>query len=270
MDSAEVMRRWPQWRLDETIKGIFQPDGGLVDAARGLATHVRLARGRGACILEHQPVTGIRPRADGVEVSTEEATYACRSLVLTGGAWTSRLLAMVGRKLPLTVTQEQVTYFATPDRETFAPERFPIWIWHAPDCFYGFPVYGEPGCKVAQDLGGEEVTVETRTFDANPAALARVEAFLSRHLPGALGPILYTKTCLYTLSPDRDFILDRLPEYPQISMVIGCGHAYKFASLIGKILCQFARRGETEYAIPMCRLDRPALTDPTFPRAFFR
>jgi sarcosine oxidase len=269
LDPGEIRRRWPQWQVDSDVKGVFQPDAGIVDAARGLSAHARLARARGAQILENQPVTGIHPRPDGVEVTTAATTYSCRALVMAGGGWTSKLMALLGKRLPITVTQEQVTYFATPDLAAFAPKRFPIWIWHERECFYGFPVYGEPGCKVAQDLGGREVTVDTRTFDPDPAALARVEAFLRQYLPSALGPILYTKTCLYTLAPDRNFILDTLPEYPQISMVIGCGHAYKFASLIGKILCQFAQRGDTEYVIPMCRLDRPAITDPNFPRAFF-
>src|SRR5947209_11722143 len=90
MDSDAIVRRWPQWRVDEGVKGVFQADGGLVDAARGIATHARLARARGATILERQPVTSIRPRDDGVEVRTEQATYSCRSLVLASGAWTGK------------------------------------------------------------------------------------------------------------------------------------------------------------------------------------
>src|SRR5262249_10737142 len=149
LDPGEIMRRWPQWQMDAGVKGIFQPDAGIVDAARGLTTHARLARERGAVIREREPVTGLRPRPDGVEGTTAGATYSCRALVMTGGGWTSKLLALLGKRLPITVTQEQVTYFATPDRAAFAPERFPIWIWHERECFYGFPVYGEPGCKVA-------------------------------------------------------------------------------------------------------------------------
>src|SRR5207248_259325 len=62
LDSAQIRRRWPQWRVDESVKGVFQPDGGLVDAARGVAVHTRLARARGARIREREPVTAIRPR----------------------------------------------------------------------------------------------------------------------------------------------------------------------------------------------------------------
>jgi sarcosine oxidase len=170
--------------------------------------------------------------------------------------------------LPLTVTQEQVTYFATPALADFAPERFPIWIWLDEPCFYGFPVYGEAGTKVAQDVGGEEVTVETRTFEPNPAALARVEAFVRQRLPAALGPIIYSKTCLYTMPPDRDFVLDHLPQYENVLLAIGAGHAFKFASLIGKILSELAVDGQTESNIQPFKIDRPILTMKNPPKNF--
>ena len=102
-----------------------------------------------------------------------------------------------------------------PDPAAFAPDRFPIWIWMDDPCFYGFPTYGEPGPKAAQDVGGEESTPAARTFDRDEAAYRRLTDFLGAHLPGMLGPPIYTKTCLYTLTPDRDFVVDRLPDAPE-------------------------------------------------------
>jgi sarcosine oxidase len=191
-------------------------------------------------------------------------------VVVASGAWSNALLRGVGVELPLTVTQEQVTYFQTPYLREFAPERFPIWIWHggARDCFYGFPVYGEVATKAGQDVGGDVVTAETRTFEPNPRAAADLRRFMERYIPRSLGPELYTKTCLYTLTPDRDFVIDRLPEHPQIALAIGAGHAFKFAGLIGRILSQLALDGAADYPIEAFRLDRPALTDPQFPPSF--
>ena len=136
--------------------------------------------------------------------------------MLAADAWTNDLLRHFDRRLPLTITKEQVTYFACPDPAAFAPDRFPIWIWMDEPCFYGFPTYGEPGPKAAQDVGGEETTPAARTFERDEAAFGRLEDFLARHLPGHLGPPIYTKTCLYTLTPDRDFVLDRLPDHPNV------------------------------------------------------
>ena len=81
----------------------------------------------------------------------------------------------------------------------------------------------------------------------------------SGHLPGALGPIIYTKTCLYTLTPDRDFVLDVLPEHPEIAVAIGGGHGFKFASLIGQILSDLSIDGRSPRDLTPFRIDRPIL-----------
>jgi sarcosine oxidase len=154
-----------------------------------------------------------------------------------------------------------VTYFATPQLADYAPERFPIWIWMDDPSFYGFPIYGEAGVKVGQDVGGQQVTPDTRTFVPDTAALAQVEQFLRRYIPGALGPIIYTKTCLYTLTPDRDFVLDALPGQPNILAALGAAHGFKFASLFGKILSELAIDGATGSDIGAFKIDRPVLLE---------
>jgi sarcosine oxidase len=161
--------------------------------------------------------------------------------------------------LPLRVTKEQVTYLATPHANSFQPGRFPVWIWMDDPCFYGFPVFGEAGPKVGQDAGGLETDPVTRTFDPDQAALGRTMDFLAKYIPKALGPVIYTKTCLYTLTPDRDFVIDRLPTHPDVIVGIGGGHGYKFASLIGKILSELAVDGRTERNIEPFRIDRAIL-----------
>ena len=203
-----------------------------------------------------------------MEVVTDEQVYRCDRLVITADAWCNSLLAHVGLKLALTVTQEQVTYFAAPHLADFQPDRFPVWIWLDEPCFYGFPVYGEAGTKAAQDVGGHEVTAETRTFTPNPASLERVRAFLEKYLPSALGPVITTRTCLYTLTPDRDFVLGSLPGYSNAFMALGAGHGFKFASLFGKILSELALDGQTTSDIRAFRCDRPVLHMPDPPRHF--
>ena len=90
-------------------------------------------------------------------------------------------------------------------------------------CYYGFPVFGEAGIKAAQDAGGRPVTADGRTFEPDPANTAGVRAFLSKYLPAALGPEIYTKTCLYTLTPDRDFVIDAVPEADGVQSPSGRG-----------------------------------------------
>jgi sarcosine oxidase len=269
LDAAEIMRRWPQFRLEDDVYGSYQSQGGIVPATKGVLTHARMARQYGATLLEHTPVTSLRPLADGVEVITPQATYRCRRLVLTTDAWTNRLLAPLGMRLPLTLMEEQVSYFASPHLEEFMPGRFPLWIWTDDPDFYGLPVYGEErGVKVAQDMAGREVTLETRTFQPDPATLDRVRTFVQRILPKASGPVLYSKTCLYTLTPDRDFVIDTAPDYPQIIIALGAGHAYKFAGIIGRIVSDLALTGSTAYDIQSFAIDRPILQMADPPRHF--
>jgi sarcosine oxidase len=268
LSSREIMDRWPQFRLPDEARGLYQADSGLVDAGKANAVHVALARLHGATIRDQLPVRALRPVRDAVEVVTDEGVFAVGHVILACGAWTNSVLESLGIHWPLTVTQEQVTYFATPHIRDFSPDRFPVWIWRAQEEFYGFPVYGEVATKAGQDVGGDEVTAETRTFEPNARTHERLVRFLEERIPRFLGPELYTKTCLYTMPPDRQFVIDSVPGYPRISVVVDGGHAFKFATLIGRILSQLALDGRTEYPIAAFGADRPALTDPAFQPIF--
>ncbi len=264
----ELMARWPQFRLRGPERAIYQEESGLVDAGKSNAVHVALARARGARVLENTPVRAVRPSGGGVEVVTDAETYLADRVVVASDMWTNGVLRETGVRIPLTVTQEQVTYYATPNLKEFSPERFPVFMWHGADNFYGFPVYGEVATKLGQHMGGHEVTPETRTFAPDPVRLERYRDFLGRHIPGFLGPELYTKTCPYTIPPDQNFVLDALPEHPQIAVAIGAGHAFKFASLIGRIMSELALDGSSTYPIEPFEITRPAITDRTFQKTF--
>lgn len=266
LDGREVMRRWPQWRLDDGVTAMWQAQGGLADPNRGNAAHRRLATARGATLLDRTPVTAVREAGGELHVETVGETHVTGRVVIAADAWTNRLLEPFGRHLPLTVTKEQVTYVTPLDPAAFAPARFPVWIWMDDPSFYGFPTYGEPGPKIAQDCGGQPTDPDTRTFERDDAAHARTRAFLETHLPLAAGPDILTKTCLYTLTPDRDFVVDRLPEAPGVTVLLGAAHAFKFASVLGRIAAELSFDGVTPSAPELTAfgIDRPILheTDP--------
>jgi sarcosine oxidase len=264
----EVMRRFPQFRFDEEVDALWQADTGIADAAKGNAAHIGMARWYGATILDRCPVESIRPIDGGVDVKTRSGTFTCRNLIVAAGAWVDQVLAHVGRQLAVTVTQEQVTYFATPNLKDFSIGKFPVFLSHGEPAIYGFPIYGEVATKAAIDASGPPVTPRTRTYEADASREKRVEVWLQKYIPGFLGPKLYTKTCLYTMPRDRNFVIDRLPEHPQIIVCNGAGHAYKFAALLGKILCQLAMDGRTEYPVEPFSIRRPAITDPSYPAKF--
>jgi sarcosine oxidase len=264
LDGAEIRQRWPQWRIGDDVSGLWQAQGGLADPYRGNAAHRRLAVEHGATLRARTPVRALRDGGDGaVEVVTDDATYRTGRVVLAVDAWTNTLLEPLGRRLPIQVTREQVTYFACPDPTAFAPDRFPVWIWMDDPSFYGFPTYGERGPKAAQDCAGRPVDPDRRTFEPDAAAYARVTEFMATHLPGAIGPPILTRTCLYTLTPERDFVVDRLPELPSVVVLLGAAHAFKFASVLGRIAAELSLAGETPSAgeLEAFRIDRPRLLE---------
>ena len=171
------------------------------------------------------------------------------------------MLALLGHRLNLTVTREQVVYFEPQDPGAFAPGRFPVWIWMQEPCYYGFPVFGEPAVKVAQDGGGAETTADSRTFAPDEGNRRRVTEFMRARFPRAVGRERLVKTCLYTLPPDRDFVLDRLPGHDDVLLAVGAGHAFKFATQIGRILSELALQGSTPHDISLFRANREALRD---------
>lgn len=268
LDPAETMKRWPQWQLPDDVGALYQADGGIAPAARCNAAHVRMARAHGATLLENTAVEAIGYSADAIEVTAASGVYRFEKLFIAADSWTNELLVHFGIQIPLTITQEQVGYYASPFLDDFTPERFPVWIWHDASDYYGMPVFGERGVKVAQDVGGDEVTARTRTFDPNPRTLQRVEDFCNNYLPSALGPLVSTKTCLYTMPPDRDFVIDSLPGHPNVFVTLGAAHGFKFASLFGKIASELALDGATEHDISAFKADRPILTMENPPKTF--
>lgn len=260
--NAEEIRKWyPQFQIEDGTTGMFQSDAGIAAAARANFAHQKMARENGAVLKEHTKVMSIFEKQGEYEVNLQDGFYRGRKLIITGGPWSNELLSKFEIQLPLTVTQEQVAYFVPNDLNEFRPDRFPIWIWMDEPSFYGFPVFGESAVKAGQDVGGKEVTADTRTFDLDLDAFERLQKFMKKVLPGAMNRLLYTKSCLYTLTPDRDFVIDALPQNPNCFVAIGAGHAFKFASVIGKVLSELAMKGTTESNIDLFRLDRPILKE---------
>ncbi len=261
LTGTEVMQRWPQWRLGREHIALHDPESGILDIRRATAAHIALARDRGATILANTEVTAIAESAGGVTVTAAGQEYLAGRVVLAGGAWNPVLLAMLGAQLPITLTEEQVTYFATPKVAEFTPDRFGVYGYLADDgLYYGFPVYGEVATKIGIDGAGPVVTPQTRTFTPDEARVRRVLAFLERYLPAAAGPELYTRTCCYDFPPDRDFIADYVPGSQRVLVCAGAGHAGKFAALLGRILTELALDGSSRFPVSAFSATRPALT----------
>ena len=184
----------PSDDVDRDVAG----QGGLADPYRGNAAHRRLATARGATLVDRTPVTAIREVGGALRGRRRRGTtHGAGRVILAADAWTNELLAPFDRRLPLTVTKEQVTYFAAPDPAAFAPDRFPVWIWMDEPSFYGIPTYGEagpedrPGRRRPAD-DARDPHVRARRGDVRAACGGSSR----RYLPGAAGPgVLRRRAC---------------------------------------------------------------------------
>lgn len=258
LTSEEVAERFPGYRLPEGYKALYQSDGGFVVPEQAIIGHVEAAQAAGAEVRAREQVQGWEPTSDGgVRVETDRGTYAAERLVLAAGAWNHKLTdALEG----LAVPERQVLGWFQPETpSTFAPENFPVWNLKVPEGrFYGLPIYDVPGFKIGKYHHRDE-QVDPDDYNTEPnledERLLRdvVENYFSR----ADGPTMRLATCMFTNSPDEHFILDTLPNHPQVAVGAGfSGHGFKFASVIGEILADLAADGETDHPIEMFRLER--------------
>ena len=206
-----------------------------------------------------------QPRREATEscVRTERETFEARQLVLTPGPWATSLFDWAG--VPLSVERQTLFWFAPVGGvTTFAPDRFPIYIWdlgHGRQ-FYGFPSMPGPpsGVKVAFFRSGDENVVSPDAVDRSVSA-AEVEAMraaLWNRLPAlASGALVQSVTCLYTLTPDHHFIVGRHPAHSHVTIASPCsGHGFKFATVIGEVIADLVIDGATKHDIDLFRPTR--------------
>jgi sarcosine oxidase len=211
----------------------------------------------GAVIHGNEAAKSWRPAGSGVEIQTDKGRYSADRLVITAGPWAGQLLAKWGKQL--TVMRQTLHWFGTADDSRFRRDRFPIYLAEVPEgIFYGLPAIDANGHKVARHYGAPElpdVSAIDRTVTAEDGRPIR--GFLNRYLPIVNGPQTRAEVCIYTLTPDRHFILDLHPEHPQVAIAAGfSGHGFKFASVVGEIMADLAENGCTQLPIEMFRLER--------------
>jgi sarcosine oxidase len=261
LSRAEIGARFPMFHVPEDTIGLYQERGAIVPAARGTAAMQRLASAAGATLVGSARVDRVTDHGSHLTVHAGDTSYTCGGVVVCADAWSNRVLAGLGMELPLTVTLEQATYFAPPDPAPYT--EMPLWIWMNEPSYYGFPCYGEPTLKAAQDCGGPAVDPDARTTDVDAGLLERLARFVPELLPGCGEPVRSLR-CQYTLTPDRDFVLAAVPEHPSVVVGLGAAHGFKFAPTFGRILADLVTTGSTTSDVAAFGFDRPGLTDPAF------
>ena len=257
LTSAEITKRFPGYRLPGETMAVFQEDGGFLLPERCIALFVEQAQALGATVHANERTLEWQPTESGVRVSTENGEYEAETLVITAGAWASKLLPSLSAAA---IPERQVlAWLETLKPQLFTPENFPVFNLIVEEGkYYGFPVYGIPGFKFGRYHHLEE-DVDPDAIDRRPNARdeSGLRQFAEKYFPDGAGATSSLKACMFTNSPDEHFIIDRLPDAPQVVIAAGfSGHGFKFASVIGEILTDLTLNGATTHDIGMFNLAR--------------
>jgi sarcosine oxidase len=254
--AEELRRRYPAFRFGDDVAAVLEHEAGFLFVEECVRSHAEQAQRLGAVLHADETVVSWEVTAAGVVVRTARDSYAADRLIITAGAWAGRVLIDLG--LPLVVLRKLIFWFGTSNPVALRREVFPIYMAETPAGFYyGFPVIDERGHKAARHDGGAPTDPATldRTVTREDADECR--AFLREHLPAVDGPLRAGQVCMYTVTPDRHFIIDRHPDYPQVLIAAGfSGHGFKFAPVVGEILADLADKGSTHWPISMFGIGR--------------
>ncbi len=247
-DARQTATRVPPLRLAPDEVAISQRETGLLRASRCVRANARLARDHGAAVREHTAVVGFEGTPAGVRVTLADDTLlTVDRLVVTAGPWMPRLLTEWG--LPLQVTRQTYAHLAPAgDGAGFRLGAFPVWIDMA-TYFYGFPVHDDvPGAKIALHQPGEATDPDSVRREVTEEDRDLLREYARRRFTGLTDTVTYEKVCLYTNTPDEDFIVDRHPAEPRVIVVGGLsGHGFKFTVLLGQIASRMATDAEVGF-----------------------
>ena len=258
----DVAAHFPQFRAPDDWVALFEPGAGFVRPERAVEAFLRVARAHGAAIHESEPVLGWDETAHGVRVRTARATYEADALVITAGAWTPKLAAQLG--VPLQPLRIPIAWLAPRDPAACESPRMPVWYVdrpHGAPGVYGIPTapdQGTPvGVKVALHGAGTPCDPSAPRPPATPDELDAIRAATEPFVPCAAGAPIAGSTCLYTMSPDEHFVVDRMPGCARTWVACGfSGHGFKFAPVLGQALADLATEGRTPLPVGFLGLQR--------------
>jgi sarcosine oxidase len=249
------MTRWPAFRVPGDWDALYSPDSGFLLTVPSLRGMANAARALGATIQEETEAIAWGEEPDGVWVDTPTERYEAGALIVTAGAWSTRMVEHLD--FPIHILRKTLWWQEVVDPRQFDPERFPVFITDSPAGeIYGFPIYGVPGLKIANHAGGEVVDLETVDRSTRPGENRDCLELAARVLPAVTSRVVKSAVCLYAMTPDTDFIVDRHPALPQVALGAGfSGHGFKFAPAIGELLAELVT-DRAAVSIPRLRLSR--------------
>jgi sarcosine oxidase len=239
LTGAEIERRFPQFQLVGDESGYFEPGGGYVRPEAAVSAQLELAIRCGAEIRTNETLISYVQEIGGVTVTTARGQFHANLLVLAAGAWLGSILGEAYAPW-FAISRQVLHWFAVRGPvEDYQPDRFPVFIWDSgPTSFYGFPVIAgtHDGVKVGVENALPRATVADVSREVGEDETAQAyDTVIRQRLPGLTRQCLRAVTCMYTTTPDGDFVIDRHPEHHSVFVISACsGHGFKHSPAIGE------------------------------------
>lgn len=248
LNAAEASELYPTIHLEEDEQAYYEPSGGVLSAEDCVRSHLELAKRNGAELRLNERMIKYKDTGSGVTVETNKGVYEVGTLIVAAGPWLKGILPEYASLFEL---QRLVLYwFEVGNDEAFsAYERMPRVGWAYGSGTYAFPA-------IDGRSGGIKVASEEFSVIDSPEAIDRTvsrneiddmfESNVRGRLLGLTGRAVRTATCMYTMTPDSRFLIDRLPEHQNVIVASPCsGHGFKYSAAIGEALAELATAGKT-------------------------
>jgi monomeric sarcosine oxidase len=257
--ATEAQRRFSGFVVPSSAVAVYEPGAGILAVEACVRAHCRSATNAGADLRSGVTVISWAESSSSVQVRTDQGDFQAEKLVIAPGAWASDLLGNC--RLDVQVRRKHIYWFPAAGSEYQAIQGAPAFLYELPQgVFYGLPAVNARGLKCGEHSGGQIVTdplLDPRAED--PADAQRVQQFISDHLPGLSPQPQDRSVCFYTMSPDEHFLLDFHPESSRVVFAAGLsGHGFKFTSVLGEVLADWALQGETRHPVDFLSLRRLA------------
>jgi sarcosine oxidase len=261
LSRREVEERYPTLRLLTDEVALFEPDGGVLDPERAVGAHLKMASASGADLRFQATMRSWEATGQGITIILEDGSrISARTFVLSLGPWFKETLNTLG--VPLRI-QRNVQAWFSPSSNSYGVGVFPAFLLDRaglPAPLYGFPDFGD-GVKAAFHGFGQLTTANELDREVNLTRdVAPIAAAMEEWMPGAAAKFREAKPCMYSLTPDGNFVIDQHPQHPNIILCGGfSGHGFKFAPVIGEIAADLALDGRSRHQIDFLSLKRFAL-----------
>ena len=262
LDARAIRKRFPPFAVRDDEIGYYEYEAGFLRTEACVAAQLALAEKYGATIRRNEKVLGFEENSSGVTVKTDKDTYTADRLIVSAGAWLPQLIVRPYAQ-PFKIHRQMLFWFAP--KGPIAPfelGKFPIYIWEIqgrPQAIYGFPAIdgANGGIKVATPQYETETTPEAVDRTVSDSEKRAMYDYIAPYFPGFSDTCVKAVVCLYTVTPDAEFVIDTHPGMPRVIIASPCsGHGFKHSAAIGEALAEIVIDGKSRLDLSPFKFNR--------------